>query len=181
MKKHNKHLAPERRVEKPRPSFVIKRQEGMSELHRQALEALAREAKRRELAGENTPPEKNLFVVVPFPDHCPAPASPTRECERFSSAQRDSSASNASIYQRAVRFIRASMRFQIITNEILKFCSVPRKLPEIMEHVGLKHRSHTKSRFIDPLIERGFLRMTVPDKPRSILQQYVRTQHSHAT
>ena len=131
----------------------------------------------RELAGENIPPEKNLFVVAPFPDHCPTQSAPPPRVKQCISPQR-----SLHLPARAAGTSPAGKaRFQAITNEILRFCSEPRKLPEIMEHVGLKHRSHTKSRFIDPLIERGFLRMTVPDKPRSILQQYVRTQHSHAT
>lgn len=61
-----------------------------------------------------------------------------------------------------------------ILNEIVAFCSVPRSLPEIMEHIGFKHRSNTKQRYINPLIEGGFLVMTLPDKPKSIKQKYLR-------
>lgn len=89
MKKHNKHSAHRRRFKKPEHSFVIKRQEGMSELHRQAIEALRQEAERRKLAGETIPAEKSIFVKVnPFvPTTVPsrlANDSPASESERLS-------------------------------------------------------------------------------------------------
>lgn len=59
-------------------------------------------------------------------------------------------------------------------NEVLAFCECPKSLTEIMAHLGLKHRNNTKSRYIDPLIENGFLEMTIPEKPNSRNQKYVR-------
>ena len=59
-------------------------------------------------------------------------------------------------------------------NEVLAFCKRPKSLTEIMAHLGLKHRNNAKSRYIDPLIENGFLEMTIPEKPNSRNQKYVR-------
>ena len=59
-------------------------------------------------------------------------------------------------------------------NEVLAFCTQERSLTEIMSHLGLKHRNNAKSRYIDPLIEGGFLEMTIPEKPNSRNQKYVR-------
>ena len=59
-------------------------------------------------------------------------------------------------------------------NEVLAFCERPKSLTEIMTHLGLKHRNNAKSRYIDPLIENGFLEMTIPEKPNSRNQKYVR-------
>lgn len=59
-------------------------------------------------------------------------------------------------------------------NEVIAFCEEPRSLTEIMAHLGLKHRNNAKSRYIDPLIENGFLEMTIPDKPKSRSQKYKR-------
>ena len=59
-------------------------------------------------------------------------------------------------------------------NEIMVFCSTPQSMAEIMEHLGLKHRYNVKHRYIDPLIEGGFLVMTIPEKPNSRSQKYVR-------
>ena len=61
-----------------------------------------------------------------------------------------------------------------LMNEVIAFCEEPRSLTEIMAHLGLKHRNNTKSRYIDPLIENGFLEMTIPDKPKSRSQKYKR-------
>ena len=59
-------------------------------------------------------------------------------------------------------------------NEVLAFCTQERSLTEIMSHLRLKHRNNAKSRYIDPLIEGGFLEMTIPEKPNSRNQKYVR-------
>lgn len=60
-------------------------------------------------------------------------------------------------------------------NDILAYCSTPRSLTEIMEQIGLKHRYYVKHHYIDPLIEGGFLVMTIPDKPNSRNQKYQRS------
>ena len=62
-----------------------------------------------------------------------------------------------------------------ILNEIMLFCSTPRSMAEIMEHIGLKHRYNVKHRYIDPLIGGGFLVMTIPEKPNSRSQKYKRS------
>lgn len=59
-------------------------------------------------------------------------------------------------------------------NDIKAFCSTPRSMTEIMEHIGLKHRYNVKHRYIDPLIDSGVLMMTIPDKPNSRNQKYIR-------
>jgi ATP-dependent DNA helicase RecG len=59
-------------------------------------------------------------------------------------------------------------------NDIIDFCTTPRSMAEIMEFIGLKHRYNVKHRYIDPLIEGGFLVMTVPTKPNSRSQKYKR-------
>lgn len=59
-------------------------------------------------------------------------------------------------------------------NEVIAFCQHPRSLTEIMKHLQLKHRNNAKSRYVDPLIEGGFIEMTIPDKPNSRNQKYVR-------
>lgn len=59
-------------------------------------------------------------------------------------------------------------------NDIIDFCSTLRSMIEIMEHIGLKHRYNMKHRYIDPLLEGGFLVMTVPEKPNSRSQKYKR-------
>ena len=61
-------------------------------------------------------------------------------------------------------------------NDIIDFCSIPRSMSEIMEFIGLKHRYNVKHRYIDPLLESGFLVMTIPEKPNSRSQKYQRAE-----
>ena len=56
--------------------------------------------------------------------------------------------------------------------DFLDFCSTPRSMAEIMEHLELKHRYNVKHRYIDPLIEGDFWVMTIPEKPNSRSQKY---------
>jgi ATP-dependent DNA helicase RecG len=56
--------------------------------------------------------------------------------------------------------------------QLIQFISTPGNRHEIFKHLGVTNHSKNKSRFIDPLIEFGWLEMTIPDKPNSRLQQY---------
>ena len=64
------------------------------------------------------------------------------------------------------------VRPSLSLNDIIDFCDTPRSMIEIMEHLWLKYRYNVKHRYIDPLIEGGFLVMTNPDKPNSRNQKY---------
>lgn len=60
-------------------------------------------------------------------------------------------------------------------NDILTFCTTHRSMTKKMQLIGLKHRYYVKHSYIDPLIEDGFIEMTIPDKPNSRSQKYKRT------
>jgi hypothetical protein len=45
-----------------------------------------------------------------------------------------------------------------------------------MEVLGWRDRTKFRARFIAPLIEAGWLAMTIPDKPRSSKQRYLTTE-----
>ena len=59
--------------------------------------------------------------------------------------------------------------------EILSFCLEPRRATEIQSLTGVKHRETFQNNYLRPLINVGWLAMTIPDRPRSRLQQYVAT------
>jgi len=46
------------------------------------------------------------------------------------------------------------------------------KRSEIQHHLGLKHEEHFRRAYLLPAMEAALLEMTIPDKPRSRLQQY---------
>ena len=58
---------------------------------------------------------------------------------------------------------------------ILAFCAVPRTIHEIMEILDVKERKSAR-RHIKPLVEKGRLAMTLPDKPKSKNQKYISIQ-----
>ena len=58
------------------------------------------------------------------------------------------------------------------TERILKFCSTPKTVLEIMDMLGYKEKK-TARKYVKPLVEQGRLVMTIPDKPNSSNQKYV--------
>jgi ATP-dependent DNA helicase RecG len=58
---------------------------------------------------------------------------------------------------------------------ILEFCSVERTRDEIQQHIGLIHKNHFRQKILKPLLDTGKLMMTIPDKPKSRNQRYIRT------
>ena len=58
---------------------------------------------------------------------------------------------------------------------ILSFCIVPRTREEIQNYIGIKDRSYFREKILKPLLASNKLSMTIPDKPNSKLQKYVKT------
>ena len=54
---------------------------------------------------------------------------------------------------------------------ILQFCKIPRSRKELVEFTG-KSQYYTMSSIIQPLIETGQLRLTLPEKPKSSKQRF---------
>jgi ATP-dependent DNA helicase RecG len=60
------------------------------------------------------------------------------------------------------------------TKAILEFCAEPRSRDEIQQHIGVSNRGYFRTSILKPLLESGKLKMTIPDKPNSRNQKYVR-------
>ncbi len=58
--------------------------------------------------------------------------------------------------------------------KILAFCVEPRTREEIQAFVGIARRERFRAKILRPLLDSGRLRMTIPDKPNSRNQRYVR-------
>lgn len=61
----------------------------------------------------------------------------------------------------------------ITEQDILDFCSVPRSRAELIEFTG-KSRTYTMINIIAPLVNAGKLNLTLPEKPKSSKQRYVK-------
>lgn len=57
--------------------------------------------------------------------------------------------------------------------KILDFCIVPRSRAEIQEHIGIANRGYFRTEILEPLLKRGKLARTIPEKPNSQNQKYV--------
>ena len=64
---------------------------------------------------------------------------------------------------------------------ILSYCTVPHSREEILTHIGLKNHFDNYRRHIEPIIDAGWIAMTIPDKPKSRNQQYLITQKGQET
>ena len=62
---------------------------------------------------------------------------------------------------------------ETIIDALLDYCSVPRSRDELTAFTG-KSRYYTMSEYVRPLLDDGKLRMTLPDKPKSSRQRYVK-------
>ena len=59
---------------------------------------------------------------------------------------------------------------------ILESCSKPCSRGEIQQILDLSDREYLRKAYIAPLLDAGWLTMTIPDKPRSRLQRYLTTE-----
>lgn len=56
---------------------------------------------------------------------------------------------------------------------LLEFCRIPRTRGEIIEFLDIASGQYALRRYLEPLVQTGAIRLTVPDKPRSRNQRYV--------
>lgn len=60
-----------------------------------------------------------------------------------------------------------------LKDEVCKYCAeAPRKLKDIMEHLGVKSRPHFAIAIVKPLLDQGRLEMTHPESPKHPDQKY---------
>lgn len=56
---------------------------------------------------------------------------------------------------------------------LLEFCRIPRTRGEIIEFLDIASGQYALRRYLEPLVQTGAIRLTVPDKPRSRNQRYI--------
>ncbi len=60
------------------------------------------------------------------------------------------------------------------TSLILEFCTEPKTRDEIQNYLGLKDRKYFSKNILGPLISQDLLQLTIPDKPKSPKQKYIK-------
>ena len=55
---------------------------------------------------------------------------------------------------------------------LLEFCKTPRSRAEIIEYLAIPSAQYALRHYLDPLIEAGAIRLSLPEKPRSSKQRY---------
>ncbi len=56
---------------------------------------------------------------------------------------------------------------------LLSFCREPRSREEIIQYLAIASGQYALRRYLDPLIQAGLIRLTIPEKPRSPQQRYL--------
>ncbi len=59
------------------------------------------------------------------------------------------------------------------TGKILEFCKEGKSLIEIMEFCQMKDKKYFRDKVLNPLLERGLLSRTIPDRPTNRNQKYI--------
>lgn len=59
---------------------------------------------------------------------------------------------------------------------LLEFCSTERSRQEMQEFMGIASREYFRKKILRPLLDAGQIKMTLPSKPNSRNQRYVRTK-----
>ena len=57
-------------------------------------------------------------------------------------------------------------------NGLLEYCKTPRTRKEIADYLGIKTIFYVMQRYVQPLLDKGKLAMTIPDHPSSKKQQF---------
>lgn len=60
-------------------------------------------------------------------------------------------------------------------NEVLLYCMVERSSREILNHINVTYQNKNIQKFINELVDAGLLKRTIPDKPNSPLQKYIKS------
>ena len=69
----------------------------------------------------------------------------------------------------------ASVKLDIVKlNALLDFCEEARSRVEMQEFCGIKSQDYFRNNILLPLLNSGRIKRTIPDKPNSSKQKYIR-------
>jgi ATP-dependent DNA helicase RecG len=110
--------------------------------------------------------EKSVKLpALGWPDYEPLAEEPTQEEPRLTKTVSSARKENVNSPPKKLRYLLA----------ILVLTAAPVKLEQMMEWIGYRNRQTFRTNYLKPLMQVGFVRMTIPDKPRAANQQYLLT------
>jgi len=65
-------------------------------------------------------------------------------------------------------------------SSLLEFCTTERTREEMQQYFGIANRGYFRTKILAPLLNDRKLRMTIPDKPNSRNQKYIRVNADSA-
>ena len=71
-----------------------------------------------------------------------------------------------------VKFYKKTLENSTEENSLIEFCRTPRSRKEISEFLKIKSVAYAMKRYVQPLIESGKIKLTIPDTPKSTQQKY---------
>lgn len=71
-----------------------------------------------------------------------------------------------------VKFYKKTLENATEENSLIEFCRTPRSRKEISEFLKVKSVAYAMKRYVQPLIESGKIKLTIPDTPKSTQQKY---------
>lgn len=75
-------------------------------------------------------------------------------------------------YKEQIKSPAAAAEISQEAKELLLFCKTPRTRKEICEYLGLTSTTYAIQRHVQPMIDQGLIKMSIPDKPKSARQLY---------
>ena len=77
------------------------------------------------------------------------------------------------VFKNHIYQAEASRKSGNMQEDILDFCNIPRSRAELVEFTGMS-RYYTMSAIVQPMIDAGKIKLTIPEKPKSSKQKYIR-------
>ena len=78
---------------------------------------------------------------------------------------------------KVILYNEVNLSLSEIESEIIEFCNTGKSREQIAKFLSFENPSYMIKKYVIPLVEKGLLKMTLPDKPKSKNQKFVSMHH----
>jgi len=64
--------------------------------------------------------------------------------------------------------------------KLIYYCNEPRTRNDMQEFIGITNRGYFRKNILNPLLEQGVLKPTIPEKPTGRNQKYLKVENSNS-